>query len=73
MGEKSTTTMILESQLKWMKSIGIRVKVSRCDNAKEQMVPLKKMGWEHGIMVEHIAPYTPQQNGKIERQFPTDL
>jgi hypothetical protein len=47
--------------------------VVRCDNAKEQMVPLKKMCWEHGIMVEYIAPYTPQQNGKVEFQFPTDL
>jgi hypothetical protein len=23
-------------------------------------------------MVEYVAPYTPQQNGKVERQFPTD-
>jgi hypothetical protein len=37
------------------------------------MVPLKKMWWEPGIKVEYIAPYTPQQNGKVERQFPTDL
>jgi hypothetical protein len=41
----------LERQLKWMKARGIRVKVVRCDNAKEQMVPLKKICWEHGIMV----------------------
>jgi hypothetical protein len=24
-------------------------------------------------MVEYVAPYTPQRNGKVERQFPTDL
>jgi hypothetical protein len=24
-------------------------------------------------LVEYVAPYTPQQNGKVERQFPTDL
>jgi transposase InsO family protein len=56
-----------------MKARRIRVKMVRCDNAKEQMVSLKKMCWEHGIMVEYTAPYTPQQNGKVERQFPTDL
>jgi hypothetical protein len=38
-----------------VKAKGIRVKVDRCDNAKEQMVPLKKMCWEHGIMVEYIS------------------
>jgi hypothetical protein len=54
---------------------GIRnkVKTIRCDNAKEQMAPLKNMCWAHGVMVEYVAPYTPQQNGKVERQFPTDL
>jgi transposase InsO family protein len=67
MSEKSTSTTILKRQLKRIKERGIRVKVARCDNAKEQMVPLKKMFWEHGIMVEYIAPYTPQQNGKVER------
>jgi hypothetical protein len=71
--DKSATAMILERQLKWMKAKGIKVKEFRCDNAKEQMVPLKKMCWENGVMVEYVAPYTPQQNRKIERQFPTDL
>jgi hypothetical protein len=56
-----------------MKASGIRVKTVRCDNAKEQMVPLKNMCWANGVMVEYVAPYTPQQNGKVERQFPTDL
>jgi hypothetical protein len=27
----------------------------------------------NGVLVEYVAPYTPQQNGKVERQFPTDL
>jgi hypothetical protein len=31
------------------------------------------MCWANGVLVEYVAPYTPQQNGKVERQFPTDL
>jgi hypothetical protein len=31
------------------------------------------MCWENGVMVEYIAPYTPQHNGQVERQFPTDM
>jgi transposase InsO family protein len=45
----------------------------RCDNAKEQMQPLKNMSWELGVQIEYMAPYTSQPNGKIERQFTTDL
>jgi hypothetical protein len=37
------------------------------------MAPLKDMCWENGVFVEYVAPYTMQQNGKVERQFPTDL
>jgi hypothetical protein len=73
MSEKSSTTTILKRQLQWMKASGKQVKVIRCDNAKEQMISLKNMSWANGVMVEYIAPYTPRQNGKVERQFPTDL
>jgi hypothetical protein len=73
MSEKSSTTAILKRQLQWMKASGIRVKTVRCDNAKEQKIPLKNMCWAHGIIVEYVAPYTPQQTGKVERQFPTDF
>jgi hypothetical protein len=54
-------------------SMGIRVKTVRCDNAKGKMAPLKDMCWANGVLVEYVAPYIPQQNGKVERQFPTDL
>jgi transposase InsO family protein len=69
MTEKSSTTTILKRQLQWMKPMGIRVKTVRCDNAKEQMAPLKDMCWSNGVLVEYVAPYAPQQNGKVERQF----
>jgi hypothetical protein len=56
-----------------MKASGRRVKTVRCDNVKEQMAPLKDIYWASGVLVEYVAPYTPQQNGKVERQFPTDF
>jgi hypothetical protein len=37
------------------------------------MVPLKNICWENGVMVEYVVQDTPQQYGKVERQFPTDL
>jgi hypothetical protein len=40
-----------------------------CDNAKEQMIPLKNMCWENGVIVAYVAPYTPQQ--KISLLFIT--
>jgi hypothetical protein len=43
-----------------MKANGMRVKTVRWDNAKEQMAPLKDMCWANGVLVEYVAPYTPQ-------------
>jgi hypothetical protein len=71
--EKSSTITILKRQLQWMKTSGMRVKTVRCNNAKEQVAPLKDMCWANGVLVEYVSPYTAQQNGKVERQFPTDL
>jgi hypothetical protein len=73
MTDKSSTTTILRRQLQWMKAMGIRIKTVKCDHSKEQMAPLKDIGWPNGVLVEYVAPHTPQQNGKVERQFPTDL
>jgi hypothetical protein len=56
-----------------MKASGIKVKTVRGDNVKEQIIPSKNMCWANGVMVVYVAPYTPQQNGKVERVFPTDL
>jgi hypothetical protein len=64
MSEKSSTTAILKRQLQWMKVSRIRVKMVRCDNAKEQMVPLKNMCWANDVMIEYIAPYTQNKMEK---------
>jgi hypothetical protein len=37
------------------------------------MAPLKDMCLANGVLVEYVEPYTSKQNGKVERQFPTDL
>jgi hypothetical protein len=68
MVEKSSTTSILRRQLQRMKAMGIRVKTLRCDNAKEQMTPLKDMCLANGVLVEYVAPYTPQM-GKYKDNF----
>jgi hypothetical protein len=44
MAEKSSTTTILRRQLQWMKAMEICIKTFRCDNAIEQMAPLKFEG-----------------------------
>jgi transposase InsO family protein len=44
----------------------------RCDNAGKY----GKIGLlchKFGVTLEYTAPYTPQQNGVVERQFATDL
>jgi hypothetical protein len=43
---------------KWNES-----KTIRCDNAKEQMAPLKDICWANGVLVEHVAP--KQESRKI--------
>jgi hypothetical protein len=40
-----------------MTAIGIQVKMIRCDNAKEQMAPLKDMCWANGVL-HHIYTAT---------------
>jgi transposase InsO family protein len=73
MANKSSTGAILRQHMLYLKTRGMRIKTVSCDNAKEQMKPLKNMCWELGVQIDYVAPYTPQQNGKVERQFPTDL
>jgi transposase InsO family protein len=73
MANKSSKTAKLRRHIIYLKTRGMRIKTVRCDNDKEQIQPLKNMCWELGVQIEYVAPYTPQQNGKVERQFPTDL
>ena len=54
----------------------IKVQVIQMDNAEEKIYIKKAIRsdpklCEMGTVVEYTAPYTPQQNGKVECAFPT--
>ena len=60
----------------WIKALNarheIQVKIIRCDNAGENKVlETESDKNDLGIIFEHTAPGTPQQNGVVERAFAT--
>jgi transposase InsO family protein len=73
MANQSSTTAILRRHILYLTTRGMIIKTVRCENAKEQMQPLKNMCWELRVQIEYVASYTPQQNGKVKRRFPIDL
>ena len=62
--------------INWFKDIKIKYNITvnfvRCDNAGENM-SLKQACEQEGLGIEFefTAPGTPQQNGVVERAFPT--
>ena len=49
--------------------IGNNIKVLRIDNGKEYVNKnLQYLCEENGIQIQHSIPYTPQQNGVVERK-----
>jgi hypothetical protein len=73
MVNNSSTMAILRRHILYLKTRAMRTKTVRCDNSKEHMKPLNNMCWGLGVQIEYVAPYTPQQNGEVESQFPADL
>ena len=62
--------------VEWFKDLkvthGITIKRVRCNNSGENRALKKACRTAHlGIKFEFTAPYTPQQNGVVERAFPT--
>ena len=49
--------------------LGLVVKYIRCDNAGEHQLNLKNYCNERGITLEYTAPYTPKQNGRVEKKI----
>ena len=46
-----------------------KIKVLRTDNGKEYVRKnLQNICEEYGIQMQHSTPYTPQQNGVVERK-----
>lgn len=71
--KKSETKDIMIALIKELKqTYGITVKSIRCDNSGENNALQKSCKQEGlGITFEYTAPDTPQQNGRVERRFPT--
>ena len=76
----STKNQLQEQVLALLKIIfvnyKIKVQVIRMDNAGEniyikQAIRSDPVLCEMGTVIEYTAPYTLQQNGKVERAFPT--
>ena len=76
----STKSQLQEQVLELLKIIfinfKIKVQVLRMDNKGENIhikngIQSNPVLCEMGTIVEYTAPYTPQQNGKVERAFPT--
>jgi Reverse transcriptase (RNA-dependent DNA polymerase)/gag-polypeptide of LTR copia-type len=61
----------------WVKNFqkdhGVQVKYLRCDNSGENQALQQELEQDNelNITMEFTAPYTPQQNGSIERKFAT--
>ena len=62
---------VVEGFLELLAGIGNKTRFIRCDNAGENTKWLKNLCNKYGIIMEHTAPYTPQQNGVVERGFVT--
>jgi hypothetical protein len=65
---KSETQSLLRSFFSWVKTQFNRgVKILRSDNGAE-FLSMESYFNEHGIIFHHTCPYTPQQNGVVERK-----
>jgi hypothetical protein len=71
--QKSETKDIMIALIKELQqAYGIEVKTIWCDNSGENNALQKSCKQEGlGIVFEYTAPNTPQQNGRVERRFPT--
>lgn len=73
MNQKSDAFENLKDFLPLVKNAtGNNVKYLRCDNGTELInADVKKLLSTNGIVYERITPYTPEQNGFIERDIRT--
>jgi transposase InsO family protein len=73
--EKSQTQEILKRFLRWAQNeFGLRIKKIRSDNGTEfKNSQIEGFLEEEGIKREFSSPYTPQQNGVVERKNRTLL
>ena len=69
--KKSQLASKIEDLLTKLKTAEYVTKFLRCDNAGENVSGLTKLCEKFNIQIEFTAPYTPQQNGIVERKFVT--
>jgi Integrase core domain len=69
MKQKSEVGVHLDLTLNTMKTNGLKCRYIRCDNARENKKQVQDVCLDWGIQVEFTAPYTPQQNGVVERSI----
>ena len=62
---------IFQKHVDKLQALGYRIQYIRCDNAGENVTGIQHVPDSAGIQVEYTAPYTPQQNGVVERCFVT--
>jgi hypothetical protein len=70
--KRSEVPKLVAKHLESLKALGKDVKFLRCDNAGEHGEKLETICKENGTTLEKTAPYTPQQNGVVERKIYTD-
>jgi transposase InsO family protein len=63
---------ITKENLYYFAGLKKKMRFFRCDNAGEYG-KIELLCLKFGVTMEYTAPYTPQQNGVVERQFATDL
>jgi hypothetical protein len=68
--KKSQMSSFAKEVMTELKTLGFKTKHLRCDNAGENVNPLKKVCDEFEVQLELTAPYTPQMNGVVERRIP---
>ena len=69
--KKSQMAETVSTLLRKLSSADYSIKYLRCDNAGENTKGLAEVCDKLNIQIEFTAPYTPQQNGIVERKFVT--
>jgi len=68
---KNQAAKKIEAHLRQLRAGGKPPKYIRTDNGSELVKSIKDLSTRLNFKVETTAPYTPQQNGRVERVFPT--
>ena len=68
---KKHMVKFVEEIVTLINGLDLNVKYLRCDNAGEHQQDLQDYCSKVGITLEYTAPYTPKQNGRVEKKIHT--